>query len=211
MNSTEFVEDQDLNSTVKTILEESSSPALKPIIENDITILPVLKIKTNKDGEHVANSGPPAKLIKVSGMWSLFVKAHYIMVVDYYAFHHSGNRNALIFNALCSADVESVESTLKIGIKKPDVSVFAATIAEFGAFDDVLLAVRDVMNSVKSKASSKFLESVATGKLEDVEPDEPDEEEEEEEEKPRVVAGYIESGDEDEDEDEKPSKRKVRR
>lgn len=182
---TEFVEDKDLSAMVEDMIKTNTSPALNAIRDQALKVAPVMKVKTNNDGEHVQNSGPPAKIIKVNDMWKLFTDAHYILVVDYYFFNHASAicRDAGIFNALCEIDVQVNEGEVKLATKKPDLMVFAATLQVFGAYDDLLLGLREWMNAAKTKAAESFAAKISTGKLEDAPA--------EEAEPPRVNAGPV--------------------
>ncbi len=187
-STTEFTQDNELDAAVKAIIEGSKSPALNPIRNNELKIVAVMKVRTNKDGEHEPNPGPPAKLVKVPDMWKLFTDAHYLIVVDYYCFHHSNARDAFIFNALCEVEVKAKDGEIKLATKKPEIQVFAATLQEYGAFDDILLGLREWMNDARTKAAKSFASKVATGKLEEEKTSTPSEDEE----PPRVHAGVPE-------------------
>jgi hypothetical protein len=187
MSKTEYVTDAGLDKLVKEIIEKSTHSALSQIRDQEINIIPVMKIRTNKEGEHEPNPGPPAKIQKVSDLWRLFTEAHYLLVVDYYFFNHANCVEAGIFNALCEVEVTAKEGAIKLATKKPDLSLFVATLQVYGAFDDQLLGLRDWMNEAKSKAAKSFASKVSTGKLP---PDgEPTTAASDDEEKPHIHAG----------------------
>lgn len=184
-STTEFVQDNELDAAVKAIIEGSKNPALNPIRDNELKIVAIMKVRTNKEGEHEPNPGPPAKLVKVPDMWKLFTDAHYLIVVDYYCFHHSNARDAAIFNALCGVEVKAKDGVIKLATKQPEIAVFAATVQEYGAFDEILLGLKEWMVNAKTKAAKSFADKVANGKLEAEEPPTPPEDED----PPRVHAG----------------------
>lgn len=190
-STTSFTLDKDLDKVVKAIIDGSKHPALNPIREQELKITPVLKIRTNKDGEHEQNPGAPAKIIKVNDMWKLFTDAHYILVMDYYCFNHASEtaRDAIIFNALCEVEVKAKEGEIKLATKKPDLQIFTATIQEYGAYDDILIGLKQWMNDAQTKAAKSFAAKVASGKLQETAPTEPPEEPPVDEDPPRVHAG----------------------
>lgn len=194
MSKTEYTTDSGLDSLVKEIIEGSKSPALKQLRDQELKITAIMKVRTNKEGEHEPNPGPPAKIQKVNDLWKLFTDAHYLLVVDYYFFNHANCVNAVIFNALCEIDVKAKDGEIKLATKKPEIQVFAATLQEYGAFDDILLGIREWMNTAKTKAAKSFADKVATGTLE---PDsEPPSTKSDDEDPPRVHAGVPEEQEE---------------
>lgn len=198
MSKVEFYEDKELNAVVAAIISDPTNHALDAIRKQELKVVPLMKSKVNNDGEHEANSGPPAKIIKVNDMWKLFTEAHYILVVDYYFFNHFNNRDAGIFNALCEVDVKAKDGEVTLATKKPEIQLFAATIQKYGAFDEVLLELREWMDTAKTKAAQSFAEKVSTGTLETTEtPEDADEAE-----PPRIHAGPVED-----EEAEKPKRR----
>ena len=194
MSKTEYVTDAGLDKLVKEIIEKSTHAALSPLRDQEINIIPVMKVRTNKEGEHEPNPGPPAKIQKVSDLWRLFTEAHYLLVVDYYFFNHANCVEAGIFNALCEVEVTAKEGAVKLATKKPDLSLFVATLQVYGAFDDQLLGLLDWMNEAKSKAAKSFALKVSTGKL--LADSEPTSTESDDEDPPRVHAGAPEEQEE---------------
>lgn len=186
MSKTEYTIDSGLDKFVKDIIEKSTHAALSQIRDQELKIIPVMKVRTNKDGDHEPNPGPPAKIQKVSDLWKLFTEAHYILVVDYYFFNHANCVEAGIFNALCEVEVKAKDGEIKLATKKPDLSLFVATLQVYGAFDDQLLGLREWMNEAKTKAAKSFAAKVSTGKLE---PDGQQTSTESDEDPPRVHAG----------------------
>ena len=192
MTKTEYTTDDGLDRRVKEIIEKSAHPALHQIRQQELKIVPVMKIRTTEEGEHEQNPGPPAKVLKVNDMWKLFTDAHYILEVDYYFFNNANCVDAVIFNTLCAIDVKTKDGEIKLATKKPDIQVFAATLQVYGAFDDMLLGMREWMNTAKTKAAKSFADKVSTGKLE---PDTDDDDgqststESDDEEPPRVHSG----------------------
>ncbi|MGV0949156.1 MAG: putative metallopeptidase [Azonexus sp.] len=195
MSKTEYVTDANLDKVVKDIIEKSTHPALKQLREQELTITPIMKVRTNKDGEHEPNPGPPAKIQKVSDLWRLFTEAHYLLIVDHYFFNHCNCVEAGIFNALCEVEVTAKEGAIKLAVKKPDLNLFVATLQVYGAYDDQLLGLREWMNTAKTKAAKSFAEKVSTGKLgPEGEPEgepkgEPNSTENADEDPPRIHAG----------------------
>jgi len=186
MSKTEFVIDAGLDELVAKIIADPANSALASIREQELKVTPIMKVRSNADGEHEPNPGPPAKIQKVNDMWRLFTDAHYLLVVDYYFFNHANCVDAVIFDALCAVEVTAKEGAVKLAVKKPDINVFAATLQKFGAFDDLLLGMRDWMNEAKTKAAMSFRAKVSTGTLEEpgAETEPPTDEE-----PPRVTAG----------------------
>lgn len=182
----EYTQDAGLTAQVQAIID-SGHPALKAIKDQELKIVPVMKVRTNNEGEHEQNPGPPARIQKVSDLWKLFTDAHYLLIVDYYFFNHAGCVEAVLFNALCGVEVKVTDGSIKLATKEPEIKLFAATIQKYGAFDEILLGLREWMNEAKTKAAKSFAAKVATGSLGE-EPQEPAEEED----PPRVHAGVPE-------------------
>jgi hypothetical protein len=184
-NTIEHYEDKELQAVVESILTDPANTALSLIRQNEVKIVPVMKSRVNNDGEHEQNPGLTAKLVKVSDLWKLFTDAKFLLVVDYYFFSTATPkaREAILHNTLCEIDVTVTDGAVKCGTKKPEITVFAATLKRFGAFSDELLELRDWMNSAKSAAAASFVAKVSTGKLDDPE---------DAEDPPRVHAGVQE-------------------
>lgn len=169
MSKTEYTTDEGLNALVASIIEDSTSAALNSIRQQEVKITPILRVKTDKDGESEAGSGAPAKIQKVNELLHLFVDSHYLLVVDNHTYLNSSSINASIFNALCSIDVKVDDGKIKLAIKKPEIQVFAATLQEYGAYDESLLGLRDWMNTAKSNAAKSFVAKLSTGVIGDEE------------------------------------------
>jgi hypothetical protein len=189
MSKVEYYEDTELTKLVKSIIGDTKKPALNAIREQDLKIVPIVKSRTNKEDEHEQNPGPPAKIQKVNDLWRLFTDAHYLLIVDYYFFKHANCVEAGIFNALCEVEVTVKDGAVKLATKKPEIHVFTATLQEYGAFDETLLALREWMNTAKTKAAKSFVEKVSTGNLETSAAEPPSTESDE---PPRVHAGVPE-------------------
>lgn len=181
---TEYVQDAALDSLVKKIIS-GNDPALNAIRDQELKIVAVMKVRTNADGEHEQNSGPPAKIMKVNDLWKLFTDAHYLLVVDYYFFNHASCVEAMLFNALCEIDVKTKDGEVKLATKKPEIQVFAATLQKYGAFDETLLGMKEWMNEAKSKAAKSFADSIASGNIDSEQQQEADDSDE----RPRVQSG----------------------
>jgi hypothetical protein len=186
MSKVEYSEDKRLKEVVDKIITTTKNPALNALREKKATVISVLKCRTNNDGEREQNPGPPAKIQKVNDLWKLFVPSPYILIVDEFFFTTAGRPEAVIFNALCEVNVQVKEGEVKLGTRKPDISVFHETIQEYGAFDDILLGLHEWMDTAKTKAAQSFVSKVSTGNVDDTPTAPPTDEEED---PPRVHSG----------------------
>ena len=141
---TEFVEDVGLTEAFKAVFQNKSYSEFVPLRENKLRILPIMKVKTNSEGEHQASSGPPAVLKKVPDMMKAAgVEADYILVVDYYAWNHPKGINpqmaqeSFIHHALMSIEVEKVQDKkgqdqVKVANRPLDVEEYLETAKRYG-------------------------------------------------------------------------------
>jgi hypothetical protein len=149
---TEYVEDAGLSDALKAILSDVTKAEFAAIRDTKLKIIPLLKVKTNKEGEHTPCVGIPAQVRKVSDLHrAAGIDAHYIMVVDYYAWNHPKGINpqitldAMLHHALKTIKVEVKEGKPKFGHNDPDVEVFIDTVNRYGAFEESLQTVSDLV------------------------------------------------------------------
>lgn len=168
MTKIEYTQDAELTRRVQAIIDTSPSAAMNRVREQELKVIPVLKVRTNEDGEPEPNPGPPVKLQKVNDLWRVFTEAHYLLVVDYSFFNTPSNKHEpILFNALCGIDVKIKDGNIKLGTRKPDLNYFSDTVELYGAFERPLVVVNEWMNAVKKQAATDFTAKVSTGVLEE--------------------------------------------
>jgi hypothetical protein len=152
---TEYVEDAGLNDALKATLTDVSIAEFSPLREAKVKILPLLKVTTNKEGEHTPCKGIPAQAKKVSDLHrAAGIDADYLLVVDYYAWNHPKGVNpqitldAMLHHALKAIKIEVKEGKPKFSKNEPDVEVFIDTVNRYpqaGAFVEEIRTVSDIV------------------------------------------------------------------
>lgn len=162
---TEYSENDGLNKVLKKVMEDKSKHELDALREQELKVDAVLKSKTNKEGENQPCGGPPANVVKVSGMWSLYTDARYILVVDNYFFTHADDNTVegMVFNALQGIDIKVVKGEIKLAKRRPDIEVFAATVVHYGPILEPLIALKEIL----ANGTKRFISKVVTGTLEE--------------------------------------------
>ena len=145
----------DLNKDLSTALAEMQANVefteFNELRENEIIVLACVRIRMDDDGETQPCKGDVVMLKKVTPLEKLFItkKPHYFMVVDHHAWTnaHETARAAMLHRGLMRIAVEKGETGIKLGMRKPDIAEFTATVRRFGAFSDVLCDLRDAFRS----------------------------------------------------------------
>lgn len=157
---TEYEDNKEFKVAIEKMLADKALPELNPIRENEtVTIVSLLCIRTDKEGEHVQGKGPPIICRKVPAPFQALTGAHYLVIADYYFWNHADEhqQKAKLYHALMFIDVEKGDDgELKIGTRKPDVQVFPSEVARFGAHTDGLMSIRE---SLKQSAK-QFAETM---------------------------------------------------
>lgn len=165
---TEFTENEGLNKVLRKVLDNKSLHELDAIRDQEMTIEAFLKTKTTKEGETQPCGGPPSNVVKVSAFWTLYTKARYVLVVDGYFFNHCDDNTVegMIFNALQKIDVKVVKGEIKLASRRPDIEIFAATVAHYGAISEALVGLKECF----ALGTKRFVNTIASGKLEETPP-----------------------------------------
>lgn len=152
---TEYVEDAGLNDALKAILTNVSLAEFSPLRDAKLKVLPLLKVVTNKEGEHTPCKGTPAQVKKVSDLHrAAGIDADYLLVVDYYAWNHPKGINpqitldAMLHHALKSIKIEVKEGKPKFSKNDPDVEVYLDTVNRYpvaGAFAEEIKTISDMV------------------------------------------------------------------
>jgi hypothetical protein len=155
----EYSINKGLQDALSSMLCDMSLAEFTPLRDSGIKVLACTKVKF-QDEEEQPCSGDPVSVRKVSDLHRVFIDGHYLLVADQYTFSHSNELQlkALLHSALMRISVENTESGLKLGIRKPDIMAFQATINRFGAYTDALLGLRDCLVT----ASKRFANMVTT-------------------------------------------------
>jgi hypothetical protein len=166
---TEYVEDAGLNDALKEVLTNKELRGLADLRENKVRILPLLMVKTNKEGEHVPGTGQPAICKKVSPLHqSAGIDADYLLVFDYYVFNHPKGIDpkktigALIHKALMAIEVVKTDDGLKFKKREPDIVEFSETTQDFGLYTESLQDYMELLNTAARSATD-----LASGDLEE--------------------------------------------
>lgn len=166
---TEYVEDAGLNDALSAILTNKSLAEFAPLRDAKLKILPMLKVVTNKEGEHTPCKGIPAQVKKVSDLHKAAgIDADYILVVDYYAWNHPKGINpqvtldAMLHHALKTIKIEMKEGKPKLSANKPDLELFVDTVNRYGAFQEEIKTVSDMVAHAPTQAAG-----LASGELDD--------------------------------------------
>jgi len=170
---TEYVEDVGLNEAVAEVMNNQQMHSLSDLRKHKVKLIPLLKVKTNKEGEHQPCTGKPASCKKVSDLHrAAGIDAHYLLVMDYYAFNHPKGVDpskaiaGYIHDALMSIEVtETDEGSLKFSKRDPDIVEYSETISEVGLYHEGLKDFSDVLTVAVRNSAAKL----ATGDLDDAE------------------------------------------
>jgi hypothetical protein len=145
---TEYVEDAGLTAAFKAVMDNKTYHEFGMLRDTKVRIFPVMRVRTNSEGEHKASSGPPAVMKKVPDLFKATgVSADYILVVDYYAWNHPKGINAqmaqeaYLHHALMTVEVEKKQdkagkAVIKTTNRDPDVQEFLATAERYGGYDE---------------------------------------------------------------------------
>jgi hypothetical protein len=154
----EYEVNEGFDKDVRRVLDDPSFVEFNGIRDLEVVILTALVIRTNTEGEHQPGKGCPVVCKKISPLYQLLTEAHYIVVGEYYYWTHVSDvqRDAAIHRALSTILVEKVDDAIKLKTRKPDIQEFTATIARFGAWNEPLLDVKEVLRS----AGKQFAESL---------------------------------------------------
>lgn len=171
---TEYVEDVELNTAVTEVLNNKEFGEFSELRNNKVKVLPLMRIKTNKEGEHQPCKGIPAQVKKVSDIHKAAgIDADLILVVDYYAWNHPKGLNpgntlrAILHFALKTVEVtKNEEGQVKISKVDPDVVMFKDTIKRYGVFEEDLGEVREILNAAAQESTRRL----ADGNLEEAQP-----------------------------------------
>ena len=152
---TEYVEDAGLNDALKATLTDTSIAEFSPLREAKVKILPLLKVTTNKEGEHTPCKGIAAQAKKVSDLHrAAGIDADYLLVVDYHAWNHPKGINpqitldAMLHHALKAIKIEVKEGKAKFSKNDPDVEVYIDTVHRYpqaGAYVEEIRTVSDIV------------------------------------------------------------------
>lgn len=152
---TEYVEDAGLNQAVTAIVTNVSFAEFAAIRDAKLKIIPLLKVVTNKEGEHTPCKGIPAQVKKVSDLQrAAGIDADYLLVVDYYAWNHPKGINpqvtldAMLHHALKHIKIEVKEGKPKFSNNDPDVELYVDTVSRFGAFQEEIRTVSDMVRAL---------------------------------------------------------------
>ena len=166
---TEYVEDAGLNDALRVILTNVELAEFSPIRDAKLKIIPFLKVKINKEGEHQPCKGLPAQAKKVSDLHrAAGIDADYLLVVDYYAWNHPKGINpqitmdAMLHHALKTIKIEVKEGKPKFGKNDPDIEIFLDTIKRCGAFCEEIKTASDMVANAPVQAAA-----LASGELEE--------------------------------------------
>jgi hypothetical protein len=153
------ISENTLQEYLDEMVSDMSLAEFAPLRDNKIKVLACTKVKVQEEEEQPC-SGDPVSVKKVSDLHRVFIDGHYIVVVDHYTFNHLNDLQlkALLHSALMHISVETTESGIKLGTRKPDIRVFQATINRFGAYTDALLGLRECLIA----AGKRFADMVTT-------------------------------------------------
>lgn len=179
---TEYVEDSGLTEAFKQLINNQEYTEFGPLRDSNARIMPIMKVKTNKDGEHQSSKGLPAVMKKVPDiMRAAGVNADFLLVVDYYAWNHPKGINpqmtqeAYLHHALMSVDVQEIvddsgHKKLKTGSRDPDVSEFIATAKHYGGYDEDQVTLSTLVLQGVEAIEAKELKGLTNGDVNDAPP-----------------------------------------
>lgn len=192
MPKTEYSLENGLTTTVEAIIANTKFAELGPLRDQEITVVPVMCVRLNKDDEAEPCKGKPVTVRKVTPLEKVLFRepVNYVMTVDFATWNAASEvqQHALVFDALMDIDVTVGEDGVKLGKRRPDIVYHSATIRHFGPFTPELAEVQETLRHSKPRLV-EYVRDLGTDK--DNAPAEPadDPPAEEEEERPRVVAG----------------------
>ena len=154
-----------MSTTTEYSVEKELTEAVDAIVNDkqftELSLLPMAKVKAcfrirmGEDGETVPSKGPAAVLRKVSPVDKVFMRdpSAYILVVDYHAWKNIGaKQTSMLHEALQAANVENKDGELKIGAPhKPDITAYSKNIRHFGAWNNMLLDLRETLRTSKPR------------------------------------------------------------
>lgn len=211
MPKTEYSLESGLTTTVEAIIADTKYSDLGPLRDNEVTVVPVMCVRLNKDDEAEPCKGKPVTVRKVTPLEKVLFRepVNYVMTVDYATWNAASEvqQHALVFDALMDIDVTVGDDGVKLGKRRPDIVYHSATIRHFGPFTPELAEVQETLRHSKPRLVD-YVRDIGGE-----ETDAPPEAEEaaappaeEEEERPRVVSGVPED-----DAGSKPPKRGKKR
>lgn len=154
-----------LNEIVNDLLANEAFGEFEDIRNAELRVLAVLRVQTDKEGEHVEKTGIKVELKKIPAMLLPFLEGGYVLVVDYYAFtHYNVTRfEALLHKAMMSIQVEEADGGgWSIKPRKPDIVEYNATISRYGAYEEKLVILDTILSGIDKSAritASKIADS----------------------------------------------------
>jgi len=154
----EYIEHKEFSDAVEEMLSDVSVVEFNPIREQDITVLSLVVVRTNTDGEEEEPKGKPIVCKKISPLFTALTKAHYLLVCDNYFWNHADGtqQKAALHHALMQINVEKTKKgAIKLGTRKPEVQEFRSTVARYGAYTENLLDFRQAFQ----RSAKQFVEN----------------------------------------------------
>jgi len=192
MAKIEYSQEDGLTATVEAIIEDHKYVELAPLRDQEVTVVPVMCVRLNKDDEAEPCKGKPITVRKVTPLEKVLFKepVNYVMTVDYATWNAASEvqQHAFIFDALMDIDVNVGEQGVKLGKRRPDIVSHSATIRYFGSYTPELAEVQETMRTGKPRLVEYVRDMAKDAEAPAETPDEAPAESEDEE-PPRVVCG----------------------
>ena len=162
----EYAGDDEMAQAVAEMIGDETYSEFTPIRDQEIRILVAAMVKTDKDGIQEPTKGEPVIVCKVTPRDKPFVDGQYKVYIDKTRWDEANDlqQKAMLHRGLMRINIESKESGIKLGTRKPDVLTFQATIVRFGAWEEDLIQLRNNLQAAQQKAKVAGNEAPKTKK-----------------------------------------------
>ncbi len=156
----EYAGDDEMAQAITDMIGDETYSEFDPIRQQETKILVAAMVKTDKDGVQEPTKGEPVIIRKVSAADKPFIDGHYKVYIDKTRWDEANElqQKAMLHRGLMRINIESKESGIKLGTRKPDVLTFQATIVRFGAWEEELIQLRNNLQAAQSKAKTTAAE-----------------------------------------------------
>lgn len=163
----EYAPNDEMSNALVDLISNPEFSEFTPIRDQDLLFLVASAVKTDKDGGALPTSGDPVIVRRVGPADAVFLQGHFKVYICNLRWDEANalQRQAMLHRALMRVDVEvdgeGAEKSIKIRMRKPDVSTFQQTIVRFGAWEGELITLRNNLQAARQK--TKELEAELAG------------------------------------------------
>ena len=143
-----------MTQAVSDLIGRADYEEFAPIREQELLFLVASMVKMDSEGEALPTVGEPVIMRRVGPADAVFIQGHFKVYICNTRWDEANElqRRAMLHRALMRVEVEKTEKSIKIKMRKPDVSTFQQTIVRFGAWENDLVVLRNNLQNAQKKA-----------------------------------------------------------